>query len=89
MVLLAIVIIIILLAFWTWRQENYAPCPPDECPTRMPPEGLTIINPYIWPASGTIYPDELYFLRESTGIGLSFGGPPLTHLNAPDHVVLR
>lgn len=54
----------------------------------MPANGITVINPFVWPYSGTQCIDDLYILNKDVGLDLGFRSGPVTHLNTPDHVVL-
>jgi hypothetical protein len=87
------VVVIILTALW-WTgyfadgaAESFGPCYGD-CGDERMPYGITMLNPYVWPYSGTVCPDELYFQHEASGSNIGLDQPPLTHLNTPDHVIL-
>ena len=76
-------------AGWTGgnRAENYRSC--RDCDNlHMPPNGLSVLNPFIWPYSGTSCVDDMYILNKDTGVDIGTEVGPLTHLSAPDHVVL-
>lgn len=74
-------------AGWTggnMRTENYRSC--GDCDNHnMPTNGISVLNPFIWPYSGTPCVGDLYNSDKSTDAQSSGS---LTHLNAPDHVVL-
>jgi hypothetical protein len=90
--LIAIILIIVLVLMWYFgyilvrRTEAYRSC--RDCIGRMPRDGILVVNPFVWPYSGTACPADLYILNKDIGTGLGFGSAPLTHLNTPDHVEL-
>ncbi len=89
---IAILLIVILIALWyfgyigTGHQEAYRSC--HDCINKMPRDGILVVNPYVWPYSGTSNIDDLYILNKDIGTNLGFGTAPLTHLSTPDHVEL-
>lgn len=87
MVLLISVIIIALLIIWFTRYEGYRSCR-DCYGLYMPKNGMSVLNPFVWPYSGTQCIDDLYIINKDSGVDLGFKHPPLTHLNTPDHVEL-
>lgn len=97
--LTAVAIILILFVIWyfkldviawiqrAFKRENYGPC--NYCDDyRVPRNGTLVLNPYVWPYSGTQNVDDLYILSRDNGTDFNFECGPLTQLNAPDHVIL-
>lgn len=85
----AIIIVAMLLAVYLLATnsspESFAPCPCDNPST---PKSVTVLNPFIWPYSGTPCVDDLYMLAQTRKDDTILNTPrgPLTHLNSPDHV---
>jgi hypothetical protein len=68
-------------------QEKYRSC--RDCDGySMSPTGTPVLNPFIWPYSGTRCVDDIYILGKDAGIDIGTTVGPLTHLNSPDHVIL-
>lgn len=93
----AIAIIILVLILWYFGIVNFTPsmflpksmregltC--GGCDGyKLPSQGLTVINPFIWPYSATGCTDVLYELDR--GSNIDFGFPPLGQAqNTQDHV---
>lgn len=98
-VLIAVVVILFLYVCWiekdslsTWFKkptEKYGPCYNQPCDNyKMPRNGSPVLNPFIWPYSGTQNVDDLYILNKDSGTDFNFECGPLTQLSAPDHVIL-
>ena len=87
-VLLLIVVLLITLYFTELNpREKYRSC--RDCDGySMSPTGTPVINPFIWPYSGTRCVDDVYILGKDAGIDIGTTVGPLTHLNSPDHVIL-
>jgi hypothetical protein len=87
--LIVCVLLLVYLVGW-WRDrgaEHYGPC--KSCDgQRMSAEGLPVINPFVWPYSGTSCVDDLYMLNADKGVNFGFSEAPITHLSTPDHVEL-
>ena len=82
-----ILTLILLMIVYLWRREGYRSC--QDCDDyRMDRRGTAVINPYIWPYSGTDCVDDLYIANASKKLDINFSTAPLTHLNTPDHVEL-
>jgi hypothetical protein len=69
-----------------WRREGYRSC--NDCDGRMPRLGMVVLNPFMWPYSGTSCVDDLYILNKDSGLDLGFETTPITHLTTPDHAEL-
>lgn len=80
-IIIALLLVIYLAVDW----EEFAPCPCDNPAT---PKAVTVLNPFIWPYSGTPCVDDLYQLAQDRKDDTILNTPrgPLTHLNTPDHV---
>jgi hypothetical protein len=75
------IVIIILIIVIMWPREQFRSC--RYCDGyNIPRNGLLVINPYIYPYSGTEFIDDLYKKGKVDKY------VPLTHLNTPDHVEL-
>ena len=82
-----VVLVLVIIIWWLWGREGFGVC--RDCNGyRMPRDGVPVLNPYIWPYSGTACVDDLYILNKDTGVDLNFTRAPLTHLNTTDHVEL-
>lgn len=70
--------------------ENYGPCRycDSDSNYRVPRNGTLVLNPYVWPYSGTQNVNDLYILNKDVGTDFNFECGPLTQLSAPDHVIL-
>lgn len=92
-----IVVLILVLAFYlvprivgaialhyiAWRSEPFRSC--NDCRTqRLSTAGTPVLNPYVWPKSGTDCINSIY-ADGSVPYGRNV---PLTHLNTPDHALL-
>lgn len=88
--LLVIVIFLIVLYmtdFGALKSEKYRSC--RDCDGyQMAPNGMPILNPFIWPYSGTRCVDDVYILGKDAGVDIGTNVGPLTHLSSPDHVIL-
>jgi hypothetical protein len=85
----ALLVSILLVLYWYFYlyTEAYRSC--RGCDDyRMPRNGVAVLNPFIWPYSGTSCVDDLYILNKDSGVNLNFSEAPLTHLSTPDHVEL-
>jgi len=81
------VVAIIAIYYWYDNIEHYGPC--KDCDGyKMPRNGVSVLNPYVWPYSGTQCVDDLYILNKDTGTDFNFASGPLTQASAPDHVIL-
>lgn len=81
---LAVVAIMLAIVLLKNERENFGYCVPDDkCSRALSKEGTLVINPYMWPYSGTTCIDDLYAVNK-----MQDDMPPLTSLSAPDHVVL-
>lgn len=86
-VLLLIIIFLVVLYWKDLAGESYRSC--RDCDGyQMSPKGTPVINPFIWPYSGTRCVDDVYILGKDTGIDIGTSVGPLTHLSSPDHVIL-
>lgn len=83
--LCALIVVVILLVCFA-SSEEFREC--YWCESRMPVNGVSVLNPYVWPYSGTNHVDDLYILNHDAGVDLGFAGGPLYSLNTPDHVEL-
>lgn len=79
-----IVLSILLICFVS--SEEFQAC--YQCDKRMPINGVSVLNPFVWPYSGTPHVDDLYILNHDSGVDLGFTGGPLYSLNTPDHIEL-
>jgi hypothetical protein len=70
-----------LLGFST---EGYRSCR-DCTGYSMSKSGTTVINPFVWPYSGTSCVDDLYIKNKDVGLDLGFTLAPISP-NTPDHV---
>jgi hypothetical protein len=67
--------------------ENYTSC--SDCTGLvMPKGGASVINPFIWPYSGTKCVDDMYIQNKDKGLDIGFDTTGLYSLTSPDHVVL-
>jgi hypothetical protein len=67
--------------------ENYKSC--RDCGNdSVAANGTIVVNPFVWPYSGSQCVDDLYILNKDTGVDIGTGKGPLTHLNTPDHVIM-
>lgn len=66
--------------------ETFIPC--NDCDQRMPRNGISVLNPFVWPYSGAQSIDNLYSLGRSSGVDFGFNAPAPTHLSTPDHALL-
>lgn len=64
-----------------WQKEDFGYCPGCSH-IGISKEGTPVINPYIWPFSGTDCIDDIYAVNKLDD------EIPLTHASTPDHVVL-
>ena len=55
---------------------------------RIPTGGMTVLNPFVYPYSGTSCVNDLYVLHNDADVDLGSDLGPLTHLNTPDHVAM-
>ena len=86
-VLLVIVILLIALYFVNARAEPYRSC--RDCDGYVvAPNGMPVLNPFLWPYSGSRCVDDVYILSKDAGVDIGTAVTPLTHLNSPDHVLL-
>ncbi len=81
-----VVLFLILIAYFASR-ESFLPCI-DCSDNYVPKNGVLVINPYVWPYSGTKCVDDLYILNKDHGQDIGFSKPQMRHLNTPDHVEL-
>lgn len=81
---IAAVIFVLFILFVS--PEGFRDC--DDCDKKMPSTGVSVINPFVWPYSGTSHVDDLYILNHDNGVDLGFKTGPLYSLNTPDHVEL-
>lgn len=85
-----LVIVIFLIALYlsdVYPMEKYRSC--RDCDDYvMAPNGTPVLNPFIWPYSGTRCVDDVYILSKDAGVDIGTAITPLTHLNSPDHVIL-
>lgn len=84
-----LIMIVIFLLIWYCRDiaETYRSC--RDCDNlHVPVNGILVSNPFIWPSSGASSVDDLYILGKDTGADIGTDVGPLTHLSAPDHVLL-
>lgn len=86
--ILTTLIVAAILIIWLNRTESFRSCAGTPCDGHMPRNGIAVVNPFVWPYSGTPYLDDLYILNKDTGLNLGFDSPPITHLSTPDHVEL-
>ena len=95
--MLAVICIICLIAIWyvvSGRLEGFRSC--RYCADqKLSKKGTLVLNPYVWPYSGTECIDSIYDAEHLTSADNSadytpkdFGNGPLVHLNTPDHVEL-
>ncbi len=90
--IIAVLLLVILIFLWYFgyialgRGEAYRSC--SDCINKMPRDGILVVNPFVWPYSGTANVDDLYILNKDIGTNLGFNTAPLTHLSTPDHVEL-
>lgn len=85
--LLLMIVILLLVIYYTTPREPYRSC--RDCDGyAMAPNGTPVLNPFIWPYSGTQCVDDVYILGKDAGVDIGTGITPLTHLNSPDHVIL-
>jgi hypothetical protein len=89
---LLLLIIIILLVWYLVSNkmipgtESYRSC--RDCDGNViAKNGTTVLNPFVWPYSGTQCVDDLYILNQDTGIDIG-SDVPMSHRNTPDHVIL-
>ena len=84
--LICMIVIAVLVIYYYNHIENYGPC--RSCDGyKMPRNGISVLNPYVWPYSGTQCVDDLYILNKTTGADFNFASGPLTHASDPDHSV--
>jgi hypothetical protein len=81
-----LILIIILLLIWWFQSEHYRSC--RDCEGGVAANGTAVLNPFVWPYSGTGCVDDLYMLGKDSGVEIGTGKGPLVSPNAPDHVVL-
>jgi len=83
-----LVVIVIILVWYLYSKENYGVC--NDCDNKvMPQDGLVVLNPFIWPYSGTPCINDLYLLNKDNGVDLGFEAGPMYHLTTPDHVAME
>ena len=86
LLILAVIVFLLILYIYYSRKENYDSC--GGCRGGdLNPSGVHMLNPFLPPYSAQACVDDLYIIENDTGVKLDQVGP-LTHLNAPDHVVL-
>lgn len=83
-----VILAILLLGYFYLYREDFLPCEGCDDTGGFVGDtgsfaGLPAINPYTWPYSGTSDIADLYVANLIRSDRL-----PLTHLSAPDHVVL-
>jgi hypothetical protein len=88
MIVALLLTIVLLLLYWKWCVESFLPCEGcDDVGLFVAGTdkfaGLPAINPYTWPYSGTADLSDLYVANLIRSDRM-----PLTHLSAPDHVLL-
>lgn len=81
-----ILVLIIILVALIYSTERFRSC--RDCEGGVAANGTIVVNPFIWPYSGTQCVDELYALNKDSGVDIGTKRGPLTHLNTPDHVIL-
>ncbi len=91
--LIAIILVVVLILLWycgylnvLGLREGYRSC--RECDGRMSKDTTLVINPFIWPYSGSNCIGDLYVMNRDNGTDFGFNAGPLTHLSTPDHVEL-
>ncbi len=91
--LVAVILVIVILLLWYGGYlaglngvEGFRSC--TGCDGRASMGGTLVINPYIWPYSGSNCVDDMYVMNRDNGTDFGFDKGPLTHLNTPDHVEL-
>lgn len=50
--------------------------------------GTVVLNPYVWPYSGTQCVDDLYIANEDKGLNVGIDSTSLYSLTTPDHAVV-
>lgn len=85
--MLLLLIVAILLIIYFARKESFLPCI-DCSDNYVPKKGVLVINPFVWPYSGTKCVDDLYILNSDYDQDIGFSRPQMRHLNTPDHVEL-
>ncbi len=91
---IALLLVLTLIVLWYCgylgggcTTEGYRSC--RECsPTGMSSGGALVVNPFIWPYSGTGCVSDLFILNKDAEIDFGFDKGPLTHLSTPDHAEL-
>ena len=85
--IIAIIAIIDMLVYNYDSIENYSPC--MDCDGyKIPRNGISVLNPYVYPYSGTQCVDNLYILNKDIGTDFNFAKGPLTQASDPDHIIL-
>jgi hypothetical protein len=80
-----VVLLVVAIIMLMWGNESFTACHDCDQSARFPYSDL-VVNPFIWPYSGTPCTDDLY--REYRTLKAPQEKAPLTHLSTPDHVVL-
>jgi hypothetical protein len=84
---LIVIVILLFVILLTRPEEPYRSC--RDCDGyAMAPNGTPVLNPFIWPYSGTGCVDDVYILGKDAGVDIGTAITPLTHASAPDHVIL-
>lgn len=90
-----LLVIVIFLLVWYYKDiylqridaENYRSC--RDCDGySMSATGTNVLNPFIWPYSGTKCVDDVYILGKDAGVDIGTAVAPLTNPSSPDHVIL-
>lgn len=92
-------LIIILLLIWYFQDsikaavstiyplsEGYKSCMSCNDDYRMLDGGMVVVNPYVWPFSGTECISGLY--KPAMAAKFDFKDRPMIHHTQPDHVIL-
>lgn len=88
MILYTIIAIIAIYYFASASAEHYKSCLDCDDDIRMLDGGNVVLNPYIWPYSGTADVGRIYQMNPEDRMCFGFKDEPLIHLNMPDHVIL-
>jgi hypothetical protein len=86
---LIIAILLCLIYFLVDKKKNecYTSC--RDCTGNVITSGGTsVINPFIWPYSGTPCVDDLYIQNKDTGLDVGFNTSNLYSLTTPDNVIM-
>jgi hypothetical protein len=92
MLTLAILLVIALFLVMYYRSENFSSC--NSCTDKtgkLNSSGIPVLNPFIWPYSGTSCVDKLYsdMAASAPATAPEASKYPLASRTTPDHVELQ